>query len=68
MSKKIALAEVPNANELLNNVRTIQREKWDWSIPELLLKKSYASLHLDIHGAHQWIAENIDSLWAELSQ
>ncbi len=66
--KKIALAKVPNADKLLNDVRNIRREKWDGSIPESLLRKSYASLHLDIHGAHQWITENIDNLWAGLSQ
>ncbi|TFZ36122.1 DEAD/DEAH box helicase [Pseudomonas syringae] len=51
-----ALAEVarldPDQSELvLANVENMVTEKWDWALPNTLLMKSYASSHLDMHGA-----------------
>ncbi|WP_295751620.1 DEAD/DEAH box helicase [Undibacterium sp.] len=36
----------------------LQQEKWDWALPEGLLRKSFASLHLDINAAHNWLVTN----------
>ena len=41
-------------DELLEDAKNLQREKWDWSLPEGLLRKSYASLHLDMDEALTW--------------
>jgi ATP-dependent Lhr-like helicase len=41
-------------DELLEDAKNLQREKWDWSLPEGLLRKSYASLHLDMDEALSW--------------
>ncbi|MEO8383622.1 MAG: DEAD/DEAH box helicase [Betaproteobacteria bacterium] len=55
--KDIADGPVPIASELLQSAKNLQREKWDWALPEELLQYSYASLHLDIEGAHQWVKQ-----------
>nr|WP_319633275.1 DEAD/DEAH box helicase [Janthinobacterium violaceinigrum] len=44
----------PDAQQLLAGVFNLRREKWDWALPEHLLKKSYASLQMDVAGAHAW--------------
>jgi ATP-dependent Lhr-like helicase len=41
-------------DELLKDAQNLQREKWDWYLPEGLLRKSYASLHLDMDEARAW--------------
>ncbi len=47
----IANDGVVTPDDLLRNVQNLSREKWDWVLPGGLLRKSYASLHLDIEGA-----------------
>ncbi|MCY1383203.1 hypothetical protein D9M69_713060 [compost metagenome] len=42
-------------DELLEDAKNLQREKWDWSLPDGLLRKSYASLHLDLDEAMAWV-------------
>lgn len=51
-----ALAEIAEMDDLepeaiLANTKNILREKWDWVLPEPLLRKSFASLALDLAGA-----------------
>lgn len=53
----LASAPAPAPNELLLTAKNLQREKWDWALPEDLLHVSYASLHLDIEGAHKWLQQ-----------
>ena len=53
----LSIAPVPTPNELLLTAKNLQREKWDWALPEVLLHVSYASLHLDIEGAHKWLKQ-----------
>lgn len=36
---------------ILQNAKNIMQEKWDWALPEDILRKSYASLNLDFFGA-----------------
>lgn len=42
-------------DELLEDAKNLQQEKWDWCLPDGLLRKSYASLHLDIDEALAWV-------------
>jgi ATP-dependent Lhr-like helicase len=44
----------PDAQQLLAGACNLRRAKWDWALPEHLLKKSYASLQMDVAGAHAW--------------
>ena len=53
-----ALVEQPSVNELLEGARNLEREKWDWALPGDLLKKTYASLNLDIEEAKKWVSLN----------
>jgi len=53
-----ALAEQPSVSELLENAKNLEREKWDWALPPDLLKKAYASLHLEIEEAQRWVRSN----------
>lgn len=41
-------------DELLEDAKNLQREKWDWCLPDGLLRKSYASLNLDLDEALAW--------------
>ncbi|GAB0057924.1 ATP-dependent RNA helicase SrmB [Candidatus Magnetaquicoccaceae bacterium FCR-1] len=43
---------------LLEDVKNLQREKWDWALPDALLKKSFASIHLDLESARV-VAESL---------
>lgn len=45
----------PSLDELLIDVKNLQRQKWDWALPDGLLRKAYASLYLDLDEAQVWI-------------
>ncbi|RYG57459.1 MAG: DEAD/DEAH box helicase, partial [Alphaproteobacteria bacterium] len=49
-----AVDGAPPLEVLLANVKNLQREKWDWALPQSLLRKSYASLNLEIEEALVW--------------
>ena len=49
-----AAGEPPSLETLLEGAQNLQREKWDWSLPEPLLFKTYASLRLNIDEALSW--------------
>jgi len=51
----IQMDEKPSLDVLLANAKNLQREKWDWALPENLLQKSYASLYLDLDEAMVWL-------------
>lgn len=42
---------------MLSEVKNLYREKWDWALPEDLLRKSFASSLLDMRGAVKVAAE-----------
>lgn len=44
----------PPLGVLLAGAKNLQREKWDWALPDVLLQKAYASLYLDLNEAIQW--------------
>lgn len=47
--------EIPVIDELLADTRNLQREKWDWALPDHLLRRAYGSLYLDLDEALRWI-------------
>lgn len=47
--------DVPPLNLLLNDSKNLVREKWDWALPDDLLRKTYASLCLDFDEALAWL-------------
>ncbi|MFY9259739.1 MAG: DEAD/DEAH box helicase [Gallionella sp.] len=51
----IAKQPQPPLDTLLVEVKNLQREKWDWALPDELLRKSYASLYLDLDEAMVWL-------------
>ncbi|MGB3527662.1 MAG: DEAD/DEAH box helicase [Flavobacteriales bacterium] len=55
---RIKEAEVPSIDVLLHDARALRREKWDWALPDHLLRMSYASLNLDLPGAVGWLRKN----------
>ena len=53
-------SEAPPAIQiLLHKEHNLRRAKWDWALPERLLKMSFASLHLDIAQAHEWAVKHV---------
>jgi ATP-dependent Lhr-like helicase len=50
-----AIDEAPPLDLLLTDIRNLQREKWDWALPDALLRKAYASLYLDLDEALEWV-------------
>jgi ATP-dependent Lhr-like helicase len=48
------LEEPPALDVLLEDVSNLQREKWDWALPDKLLRKAYASLNLNVDEALGW--------------
>jgi ATP-dependent helicase Lhr and Lhr-like helicase len=49
-----AVDEHPPLDVLLANVQNLQREKWDWALPDGLLRKAYASQYLGLDEALGW--------------
>jgi ATP-dependent Lhr-like helicase len=52
-----AVDEAPSLDLLLENVQNLQREKWDWALPEGLLRRAYASYYLDLREALEWVRQ-----------
>jgi ATP-dependent helicase Lhr and Lhr-like helicase len=50
----IALNPAPDLDVLLSDVKNLQLEKWDWALPDALLRRAYASHNLDIEKALEW--------------
>lgn len=49
-----AVDESPPLEVLLADVKNLQREKWDWALPDRLLRRAYASLYLSLDEALTW--------------
>ncbi|MHB1677821.1 MAG: DEAD/DEAH box helicase [Sulfuriferula sp.] len=43
---------------LLEKAKNLQREKWDWALPDHLLRKSYASQYLNLNEARKWLEQS----------
>lgn len=52
---ELAQSPAPAPEALLLDAFNLRNEKWDWALPEDLLMRSYASMRLDIKGAHDWL-------------
>jgi ATP-dependent Lhr-like helicase len=52
-----SLGEVPDLDILLSKASNLQRAKWDWALPPSLLRKSYASLYLNLPEALDWVSK-----------
>ncbi|BAL95135.1 DEAD/DEAH box helicase [Rubrivivax gelatinosus] len=50
-----AVDEAPPLDMLLAKTKNLQREKWDWALPDPLLRKAYASLYLNMGEALAWL-------------
>lgn len=50
-----AVDEPPSLGVLLADASNLRREKWDWALPDALLRKAYASSCLAIDEALSWI-------------
>lgn len=50
-----AVDDVPPLDMLLADVKNLAREKWDWTLPDALLRKAYASLYLDLDEGLAWV-------------
>lgn len=50
-----ASEESPPLDLLLKDTRNLQREKWDWALPDALLRKAYASVNLNLDEALEWV-------------
>ncbi len=59
--KELAAISTPTPNSLLADAFNLCQEKWDWALPPHLLQNSFASLKLDIPGAHDWIRANFST-------
>lgn len=49
--KVVAYLDANDLHSILAGVENMRREKWDWVLPETLLKKSFSSISLDIKTA-----------------
>jgi len=56
---RIHVNEDISLNQLFEKSKNLQREKWDWVLPDKLLQKSYASLYLNLDEAKKWLEEFI---------
>jgi ATP-dependent Lhr-like helicase len=54
--RNASLNGAPSIELLLSNASNLQRAKWDWALPPPLLRKSYASLYLNLPEAMSWAA------------
>lgn len=50
----VTRSPLPPLDLLLADVSNLQKEKWDWALPDTLLRKAYASIHLELVEALFW--------------
>jgi hypothetical protein len=55
---ELAINASPSADILLADAFNLRQEKWDWALPDAQLVDTFASLRLDVEGAHDWLREN----------
>lgn len=51
-----ATVRMPSLDEMLVETGPLKREKWDWALPDDLLRRAYASMHLNLQEAQDWAA------------
>lgn len=52
---ELGINQLPPLEILLTNAKNLQREKWDWALPDNLIRKAYASLYLELDEALRWV-------------
>lgn len=57
--RAIASHDCPAPSSVAELVENRELEKWDWALPEGLLNRAYASLWLDVAGAHAWCLDYV---------
>lgn len=62
-----AVEDVPELDVLLADAKNLRREKWDWALPDGLVRKAYASLFLSIEEGRDWLRGQHDLLLVRLS-
>ena len=50
----IASTDAPPLELLLGKAKNLMKERWDWALPDNLLRKAYASLNLNLDEARTW--------------
>jgi ATP-dependent Lhr-like helicase len=53
-----AMDDTPPLELLLAGAKNLEREKWDWALPQELLFKTYATLQLDLDEGLAWVREH----------
>lgn len=56
--KSLASAQALTGPALLEGAKNLEEQKWDWALPEDLLRASHASLHMDTEAAYAWLREH----------
>jgi ATP-dependent Lhr-like helicase len=52
-----AIDDLPPLDDLLADAKNLRREKWDWALPDDLMRKTYASLCLDLDEGLNWLRD-----------
>lgn len=55
--RDVGKLDIGNLATILADVENMNREKWDWALPEALLMKSFASVSLDLRSATSFARE-----------
>lgn len=50
-----AQRDLPPLDQLLADIANLRQEKWDGLLPDSLLRRSYASMNLDLDEARSWL-------------
>lgn len=50
----VTVGDAISLDILLADVSNLQTEKWSWALPDILLRKAYASCYLDMDRARTW--------------
>ncbi|ALA85844.1 TPA: DEAD/DEAH box helicase [Stenotrophomonas maltophilia] len=53
---RVAKMPLPSPEALLHSANNLVTQKWDGLLPPRLLRRSYASMKLDLEGATDWLA------------
>lgn len=51
-----ATVQMPSLEDMLPEPGKLKHEKWDWALPDDLLRKAYASIRLNLQEAQDWSA------------
>lgn len=58
--KRLKETGLPSIDDLLHDAKALRREKWDWALPDHLLRASYTSLNLNLLAAVGWLRNDFN--------